>query len=313
MTLNNQLKKLIALNILLLVAIVAVAMLNSQPKSSTLANTSNFILEDSAKITKIIFGKTVLVKEALGNWVANDSIQVDDLMIEQLLSLLQKLTVKRSLAPKSQEEVLPLLAQKGEKVEFYADKQLQKSFTYIVHNKETIAQMPNDAPVALKITNYNKNVGDIFSLSPKEWKNKTLISTGWQSLKLLAIDYPKNPENSFSLTFDTLAYQQQQTFFFKFKEAKNLDSVMVFNYVQALNSVRVQRYIDDKKLQDSITKQPVFCQITIEDLNSRRNRKIKVFARNNQLFTFNETTQQFAIVDTKYFAGILLRRKDFEK
>jgi hypothetical protein len=313
MTLNNQLKKLIALNIILLVAIVAVAMLNSQPKNSTIENTSNFMLEDSAQVTKIVFGKTVLVKEALGNWVANDSIQVDDLMIEQLLGLLQKLTVKRSLAPKSQDEVLPLLAQQGQKVEFYAGNQLQKSFTYIVHNKETIAQLPNDTPVVLKITNYNKNAGDIFSLSPKEWKNKTLISTGWQSLKLLVIDYPKNPENSFSLTFDTLAYQQQQTFFFQFKEAKNLDSVMVFNYVQALNSVRVQRYIDDKALQDSITKQPVFCQIMIEDLNSRRNRKIKVFARNNQLFTFNETTQQFALVDTKYFAGILLRRKDFEK
>ncbi len=323
---TKKLKILIATNLFLILAIITTIALNGRKISFQNEDLPDFSLLDSANTDKLVFGKIVLKRQFGANWTINDSIQADNFMIEQLLMMLQKTTIKRSLTDKSQAEMAAKITQKGTKIEFFAGNTLQKSFMILGEENETFAQIvalnnndlakneqKNQKPYVIHTPAYKAVLHEIFTLPEKEWRNRSLISVGWNSLQYLELSYNQKPEQSFSIIFDSLLYKESNQIFYKMQGIKQLDSVMLFNYIKAFNNVRVAKYLDNKNLRDSLQKIPPYCTIKIDDLSPKQRNTLRLYPTANKMFAIVEKTNELVLFDMRYISGLLVRKKDFEK
>jgi hypothetical protein len=327
---TKKLKILIATNIFLGLAIVATIAMNGRKIDFQNENLPDFSLADSANTDKLVFGKTVLKRQFGTSWTINDTLQADNFMIEQLLMMLQKTAIKRSLTDKSQTEMSVKIAQKGTKIEFFAGNTLQKSFKILGEDNETFAQainlevnldgsleknseQNNQKPYVIHTPAYKAALHEVFTLPEKEWRNRTLISVGWNSLQYLELTYPQKPEQNFSIIFDSLLYKETNQIFYKMQGIKQLDSVMLFNYIKAFNSVRVAKYLENNNLRDSLQKIPPYCTIKIDDLSPKQRNTLRLYPTANKMFGIVEKTNDLVLFDVRYISGLLVRKKDFEK
>lgn len=318
---TKKFKILATLNIVLVFAIFTTIVLNMRGnslKDTHLDSSAEFMLIDSANVDKIMIGKNILKRQFGTTWTMNDKINADPFMVEQLLLMLQKIAIKRSLTDKSQTEITAKIAQEGINIQYFAGNILQKSFKILGSENETFAQFANSEPYSIHTPAYKAVLHEIFSLPEAAWRNRTLISTGWNSLQLLELNYLQKPEQSFAIVFDSLLYKETNQIFYKLNGVNKLDSVMLFNYIKAYNNVRVLKYLENENLKDSLQKLPPYCILKIADLNAKQNMMLHLYPTANKMFgiiekTNAKTSYELVLFDMRYISGLLVRRKDFEK
>ncbi len=318
---TKKFKILVAINFVLILAIFTTIALYTRGnvlKDTNLNNSAEFMLIDSANVDKIVIGKNVLKRQFGTTWTMNDKINADPFMMEQLLLMLQKIAIKRSLTDKSQTEITAKIAQQGIDIQYFAGNVLQKSFRILGSENETFAQFANSEPYSIHTPAYKAVLHEIFGLPETAWRNRTLISTGWNSLQLLEINYLQKPEQSFAIVFDSLLYKETNQIFYKLNGINKLDSVMLFNYIKAYNNVRVLKYLENGNLKDSLQKLPPYCTLKISDLNAKQNMMLYLYPTANKMFGIIEKpnatkSNELVLFDMQYISGLLVRRKDFEK
>jgi hypothetical protein len=308
-----KIKALIALNVVLLLAIFVASAWGSRSRTMMTDNLPNFALQDSAEVTQLVFGNNVFKKQYGKVWTINEKTQADALMMEQMLTILQQIDIKRTLTDKTKAEVKQKIDKEGITVKFFVGEKLQKSFKIIGVEKETFAQLADNELFAIHTPAHKAVLHEIMGLAETAWRNKTLLSTGWNSLQTLSLEYTQKPEQSFKITFDSLLYKEQNLIFYKVAGVSRIDSVLLFNYVQNLNSVRASRYIENEKIKDSLLQVKPFCIMQLADLSAKNSNTLRLYANSSLLFAFSEKNKEVALLDPRYFAGFLLRKKDFEK
>jgi hypothetical protein len=308
-----KIKALIALNVVLLLAIFGASAWGSRSRTMMTDNLPNFALQDSAEVTQLVFGNNVFKKQYGKVWTINEKTQADALMMEQMLTILQQIDIKRTLTDKTKAEVKQKIDKEGITVKFFVGEKLQKSFKIIGVENETFAQLADNEIFAIHTPAHKAVLHEILGLDQTAWRNKTLLSTGWNSLQTLSLEYTQKPEQSFKITFDSLLYKEQNLIFYKVAGVSRIDSVLLFNYVQNLNSVRASRYIENDKIKDSLLQVKPFCIMQLADLSAKNSNTLRLYANSSLLFAFSEKNKEVALLDPRYFAGFLLRKKDFEK
>ncbi len=310
---TRKLKGLIVLNIILLLTIVGVSNWERHSRTIVAENLPGFALQDSAAVNQLIFGNNVFKKQKGKLWLINDKTPADVLMMEQLLTILQQIDIKRTLTDKSKASISQQIAKEGIAIKFFAADQLQKSFKILGIGNETYAQLPDSEPFVVHTPAHKAVLHEIMGLEEAAWQNRTLLSTGWNSLQNLSLTYPQKPEQSFAITFDSALYKKENQIFYQVRGVNKIDSLLLFNYIQNLNSVRAMRYLDNPALKDSLQKIQPFCIVSLEDLTTKNNNTLKLYANNQTMLAFSERNQAVALVDARYFTSFLLRKKDFEK
>jgi hypothetical protein len=310
---TKKIKYLLFLHVVLILAIGITIAWRTNDIDFQKNQLPNFALTDSAEVDKLVLGKMVLQRQFGTTWTMNNKTIADPFMVEQLLMMLQKTAIKRTLTDHTKNEITQKIANEGIEIQYFAGNVLKKSFKIIGFENETFAQLPSTTPYVIYTPAYKGLLHEILTLPEKEWRNRTLISTGWNSLQTLEVKYLKNPEQSFSIVFDSLLYKTENQIFYKLSGVQKLDSVMLFNYVQAFNSVRIAKYLANAPLKDSLQKLPPYCILSVTDLNAKQNNTIKLYPTNNKMFGIVEKTDELVLFDMRYISGLLLRRKDFEK
>jgi hypothetical protein len=264
-------------------------------------------------VDKIVFGKNVFQRQFGTVWTVNNKTSADPFMLEQLLIMLQKTAIKRTLTDNTKTEITNKINQEGTEIQYFAGKTLQKSFKIIGFENETFAKLADSEPFVIHTPAYKGQLHEIMNLPEKEWRNRTIISTGWNSLQSLEIKYLQKPEQNISIIFDSLLYKETNQIFYKFQGISKLDSVMLFNYIKAFNGVRVSKYLENPALKDSLKLLQPYCVMTVADLNPKQGNTLKLYPTNNKMFAIAEKNDELMLFDMRYISGLLLRRKDFEK
>jgi hypothetical protein len=310
---TTKLKILIVLNLILLSAVGVASMWGTKSRTIATENLPVFAMQDSAAIDQLGFGSNIFKKQGSKTWLLNDSIQADALMMEQLLALLQQIDIKRTLTDKSKAETSKKISQEGILVQFFMGGKLQKSFKLLGIANETYAQFEDSEPFVVHTPTHKTVLHEIVGLEASAWRNRTLLSTGWNSLKSLTITYAQKPDQDVKISFDSLLYKQENMIFYKVAGVNRIDSVLLFNYIQNLNSVRALRHIDNQSLQDSLQQAQPFCVIKLVDLSEKNSNTLQLYANSQVLYAYGKKNNTFSLLDPRYFASFLLRKKDFEK
>lgn len=271
-------KYLLILFFLLFLIAVSFFLYSKKSKLSTFEDDSrDFKFKDTASITKIFIankeGSQCLLKRTNVGWMVNEKYNCRSEAILNLLEAIKNIEVKMSVPKDSKENVIKFMTSNAIKVEIYCGDELVKQY-YIGH------EAPDSEGSYMLLTNKdnNKNYKDPFIcfipgfigfLQPRfisnetEWRDRVVINFIPPQLKQIKIKMADMPEDS-SFIIDIV-----NSNLFKLSNIQNkeilFDEKKMRQYLIYLQNISYEVLITgkNKKLQDSLSLQKPFCELSI--------------------------------------------------
>lgn len=207
--LNVKLRRsLIVLSILLVIAIIALPLINKAGKQN-LTEKKNFAVKDVETIDSIFLanrsGEYVLLRKQEDNvWTANNAFKVAPDKIERLLKTIRKIEAKNPVAKSAQKQVVANLATNGRKVEIYQNG--KKTITYYVGGTtadETGTFMyieGSTIPFVVHIPGFMGYLTSRYSVNLSDWRDKAIFDTPINKFAAVSVTYPDSADKSFTIT-----------------------------------------------------------------------------------------------------------------
>jgi hypothetical protein len=207
--LNVKVKRsLIVLSILLVIAIIALPLINKAGKQN-LTEKKDFAVKNVETIDSIFIanrsGEYILLRKQEDNvWTVNNSFKAAPDKIERLLKTMRKIEAKNPVGQAAQKQVVASLATNGKKVEVFQNG--EKTITYYVGGTtadETGTFMyieGSTIPFVVHIPGFRGYLSSRYSIKPSEWRDKAIFDTPLDKFAAVAVSYPDSAEKSFEIT-----------------------------------------------------------------------------------------------------------------
>ena len=194
---------------IILLALLAVAsyfiMNNSE---TTIKGTySDFAIADTASITKIFLadknGNSIKLVRNDDYWTVNDKYRTRNDAINMLLTTMKGLKVKAPVPKTALETQIKHLAVKSVKVEIYTTKETPDKVYYVggatKNNQGTYMLIENSTkPYIVHLRGFFGYLSTRYFTDEILWRESWLYKTKYENIASVSLDYPKNPENSFT-------------------------------------------------------------------------------------------------------------------
>jgi hypothetical protein len=294
----------ILLGIIAVLILFIAASLYESPAGGRGEAAMRFALGDTLQIDSIRLGNQLIVRQG-ALWMLNNRYEADAPLVRQLLSVMTRMEVKKEVALPMQDTARAILQTQGWPVQVSRGKHTLLNFRVASFRDETIASDASDQPVSvLHVPGYQIFLHEIFAMPEGELRNKTITSAGWPGIRSISIRYPEKPENNVSL-------KQSGDFYSVEGIDANLDSLMLYNYLEAYRNMRVYAYETRSGLADSLQKLQPFCYLSMTDLVEERSISLQIYAGANKLYALSNRHPEVLILEPRYFTRFFVRRKDF--
>jgi len=303
-TLTAKLKILLAI---IFVELAALGFWFYQRSTGVAANTSvgenYFALTDTVGIDRIVLGKNIFQLEK-GQWQLNGRYQADKPLLQELFMLLRKVEIQQLITGKEGEAIRKDIENQGQPVELWQGNRQLLSFRVWNVRGNTYALAKNSQPpAALYIPGYSINIYEALTLPEGEWRNKNIVSTGWLGIRSLLIRYAETPDQNIDI--------RKENDFYKVSGVQQIDSAMLYRYIEAYRGFRVYSFIDNTAFKDSLSRLIPFCEMEIETLNGKSG--LHVYVGKSGMYGITKPSNELVQLEPRYFARFLVRRKDFER
>lgn len=279
---------LLFISLIVLVAIVLVIFLrqNSNPQKVL----RDFAVQDTASIDKIFLAdksnKTILLERKANSWTVNGKFKARSDLVNLLLETISKLEVNSPVPEAKLDKVLKDLSVTGIKTEIYQKGELVK--TYYVggvtqDNMGTYMIMEgSEAPFIVYIPGFNGYLTVRYNTELNEWRERQVFNYQIPDIAKIRIEYRASKEESF------IAYAEDNNNF-RLTDIEGNDvgfeynALMLKEFVARCKFLGFEAYIMDELQQhkrDSLSKEPMIAQYTIEDKNGNI-RSLKTYYRQN--------------------------------
>lgn len=211
-------KKIVLL--LLLVAVVGGIALylssSDDPFRSSGVEQSDFAIADTASIGKIVIvdrsGVVAKLTRGENGWVLNGKYPAREDGIQTLLKTFKNVYIQRPVSRESLEEVNRVMATSTKKAEIYdLEGELIKTW-YVGHSTmdqkgtfmllETPENGKSSVPFIMDMKGFIGMLNTRFFTDENEWRSVQLLSYPDLNLQEIEVEYPKQPEASFSIRYD---------------------------------------------------------------------------------------------------------------
>ncbi len=262
---NKSNKRLIVLIALLVVANVWL-MLSDGIGSTDHADRLLFTLNDTSQVDQIIIAgseEPIRIQRAGGQWTLNEDHQVDEGMRRLLLSILQRVSV-RKLVDAIPSDSVAVSITGGINKEFLVFSNPTKTRTYF--------HLPaSGQSYEVEIPGYNEYLGGIFELSENQWRDRMVMDENWRSIKSLVLDYEEPDLSDISITFNGQ--------FFVVEGVSAIDSSQVVDYLNQFQVFEVNEIISANKfpVYDSLSRTTPLATLTINSIRSEDPRQLFFF------------------------------------
>jgi hypothetical protein len=270
-------------SLLLLLAVLVLGALAWYSISSNLTSTFNSIYTkfqflDTASLTKIFLAhkdgrKNTITKQ--GNiWLINNRTIADGGLMRSLLKGIHDIDVKRPVSSSERAEVVRSIATQHIKVELYAREGLLK--TYYVgqdmdnHSGSVLLMEGAEEPYIGFIPGFEGVLAQRFDVKEEDWRDKHIFRTNPSILQKVSVNYPGNPQGSFSLTYDKGN--------FTISNVPTADSAKTQRFLQELAKSSIESWVNpDMATLDSITQIKPMLVITLENKDGIGNETLTIW------------------------------------
>lgn len=189
-----------------LIAVASYYIMNSS-KTTIKGAYSDFAVEDTASITKIFMadkiGNTIKLVRKDSYWEVNDKYRTRNDAINVLLTTIKGLKVKAPVPKTALETQIKHLAVKSVKVEIYTNKETPDKVYYVggatQNNQGTYMLIENSTkPYIVHLRGFFGYLSTRYFTDEVLWRDSWLYKSKYENIASVSLDYPKNPENSFT-------------------------------------------------------------------------------------------------------------------
>lgn len=251
-----------------------------------------FAIKDTNNVIKIfmadMLGNKVLLTRTEKGWLVDDTIPALKVNVENLLSTLQNLHIRQTVAETAQDNINKMLSSQSVKVEIYQLAPKFKIFGIPFFVKERLtktyymgqATMDNmgnyallegmDEPYVVSIPGFRGFVTPQFSPYATDWYSHTLFQTKLTRIQSLQIIDMENPSESFLI-------KKEGARFFSMYDYKNAPVVQydTTKVIDMLSEFRERNYLSISTAltnheKDSVFKNNLFKIIILTDVDGKK-------------------------------------------
>ena len=234
-----------------------------------------FAVKDIDQVTKIFLakkdGEPITLEKIENQWYVNQKCKAFPNAIENILDVIQKVSLK-SIPPRpSYPSIMNDLASIGIKVEIYTNSNKPFKTYYIggVTGDETGVYFLMDnarQPYVMHLDKLNSNIRHRYDIKLQDWRDRSLVPLEKKQLAGVSVDYPYDPSSSFLITSSgnelKLAQGQNPNTFIQNINQKILDS-----YFENLLIAQTEAFENTNPLRSQISTYLPWCRIAIKTNN----------------------------------------------
>lgn len=297
-----------------IVAVLAVAAffaLKQKSVTSTVKQeTSSVAVADTAAITKIEYVRhdTVnFLNKKSTTWYINDKYEARVRWILTLLTGLNSLEIKRPVSEELKNKVYEELKKDGIHVTVYSPSGKQSFYLHTNDNDPNstyLLQEGSQSPYVVYVPGISGDMSTLFKFGENEWRTRRIFESSLSRLKSVKVTYMHDPSASFEILY------QQGGFYVP--GISNLDTAKLMAYLQNYQYVPLFVYLPADSAQLRLNTEPLFAEISVEDLNVERNNIIKIYksdrpeitgelVKTKEYITLKPDVLRSLFVDKSYF------------
>jgi len=254
---------------------------------------------DTAQIHKITisYKDQEIVLEKSDNWLVNDQYSIDQRFRQTLLTIIDKVIIKRELG-KWEDEVLGEVKVEGtERFTFQFASNPNRTKTFFIANE--IAK-------EVEVSGYRDQIVNIFLLHPDQWRDRLMFDGSWRTIQNLELK--QRDSEPLHIKFVDK--------FFKVNGQNVVDSTFTINYLNQFQYFEANEMISKGRFPnlDSLSTQEILAKLTIADIKYSEPVTLEIFPKINNLryhLVRNQTTREMMVVDEKRVNQILKTKADF--
>ncbi|MCG9911688.1 MAG: hypothetical protein MH137_10350 [Flavobacteriales bacterium] len=168
----------------------------------------NFAVEDTSDIDKIFLAdksnhQVLLTKEAPGKWMVNGKYYARKDMLDNLMDVIRRVTVRSIVAKAAQENIIKRMATGSIKVEIYKSGNLHKVYYVGSGTMDNIGSFMllenSSAPFICFLPGHKGTITNFFMPLESEWRNRLIFNHSFKEMESVSVAYPYNPENNFTI------------------------------------------------------------------------------------------------------------------
>ncbi len=313
----NQKSKNIALLVILGVLVLTSLILGFTKTSgiNTMENKGIFTLQDTAAVDGIsIKAKNLEIEltKTNGKWMLNDTYVAEQNIVRVLLSIAHDVQVTRKVAKTQAGEVADYIQKNGHAIEISSHGKTMLSFLASGNETKTVSYMMDpetNEPMIVNIPGYESYVAGIFEIPTNDWRDRTILSTNWRSLKELKIDYAEYPQYNLDIKFEFN--------FLQVEGVANLDTTKMMAYIDEFAAFQVDRFLDkgQNDKYDSLLQTPKTVTMSIDDINPKNSITIDFFpllSDDKMMLGYIKSREQMVLFEVNRIQNLFAVKSDFE-
>jgi hypothetical protein len=258
------------LAVLVLLIIAAVYVYSNQTKSTIKGEVSDFAIEDTASITRIVMkneaGEMVTLQRDENKWILNDKFQARPDGMNTLLYTMKKLSVKSPVSQQAMNSTLKNIISSHVLVEAYDGNTLVKSY-YVggpnqTHTGTNMLMKGSERPYAVHIEGFHGFLTPRYFVDENEWRHRGIFEYSKDQIESVSIEYTNNPSQNFSISTNPMLTGYVVNYGETLSETSTaMDTLGVSAYLKNFEMIHYESFEETKSqavIDSVLASQPIF-------------------------------------------------------
>lgn len=204
-------KKLLIIGLFVLCLGGALAVYFTTTNSTVKPELKNFAVEDTSDVDKIFLAdknnhEVTLTKETAGRWRVNGKYYARRDMLDNLIDVIRRVTVRSIVAKAAQENIIKRMATGSIKVEIYKKGELYKVYYVGSGTQDNLGSFMllenSSAPFICFLPGHKGGITNFYMPLESEWRERLIFRYTFQEMSAVTVNYPADPTSSFSLEIE---------------------------------------------------------------------------------------------------------------
>lgn len=310
-------KNAVSIVAMCILSFTAVYLVTQYQKSTLKEELSDFAVEDTASIDKIMLSdkdgyKLLLERKANYNWMVNKEFEARPDAIFTLLETIKKIRVKAPVGRASFNNVVKKLAVKSTKVEIYQKGKVIKTYYVGGATEDLLGNYMmienSSAPFIMHIPGFDGYLYPRYYAIPELWRSTNLIKLKLQDISSVKFTNNANPKASWELLQQNNIISLNN---YQGNPVAAFDTLAARELLTRFNSVNCEGFVKDiePERKDSILNSAPRSIFTITTVKGEK-KELKCFTKKLMRETYDITGKLMDVDVDRFYAMLNDNKKD---
>lgn len=266
---QEKLNQILMGSLIVLTTVTTVVFYLSQREQGSDVEKGLFKLDASEQVDRVTLeqnGVTLNLHYDGVRWMVNDSLDADRQMVKVLFATIDQVEAKREVGENLRDSVSREVRSQGVHVKFYVQNEVVSEIWVGGNKSKTQAYFLREGdamPYVVGIPGYRVYAAGIFEQNINQWRDKRVFNFNWRNFKGLAVAFPKEQEQGFTVTMKER--------YFGIDGVEEIDTTRLNDYLDAMSLLEAETFYTagESPRFDSLLNVPPSFSIDVNGIGNR--------------------------------------------